>query len=268
MSDFQDLTGLKHDPSSLNLLEDPVKEAELFLRGRYVEAVTITLADFVELVSSRLSKGSYLLSCRDDISYTILIEDGVIKSIVEYFETSIRIPGYMALRDFSRKLASSMIECRIFDLTTEQREGGSGAQVSVQAGEVKGVQPVEPGGKSMESVKPVVPLAGGEADHRIAETVKPVTPPAIDQDRLKGFVKHLRDIISETAELYGCMIIDDISTNLSNEVLAIKVKLRKKGLFGKCRDSELKTNIEKDLPILKELHEVGLEVKIEFQLIG
>ncbi|AFL66148.1 hypothetical protein [Desulfurococcus amylolyticus] len=249
MSDFQDLTGLKHDPSSLNLLEDPVKEAELFLRGRYVETVAITLADFVELVSSRLSKGSYLLSCRDDISYAILIEDGVIKSIVEYFETSIRIPGYMALRDFSRKLASSMIECRIFDLTAKQREGESGAQVSMQAGEVKGVQPVEPGGKSIE-------------------TVKPVAQPAIDQDRLKGFVKHLRDIVSETAELYGCVMIDNISTDLSNEVLVVKVKLRKKGLFGKCRDSELKTNIEKDLPILKELHEVGLEVKIEFQLIG
>ncbi|MEL9909400.1 MAG: hypothetical protein QXP97_06075 [Desulfurococcus sp.] len=249
MSDFHDLTGLKHDPSSLNLLEDPVKEAELFLRGQYVEAVTITLSDFVELVSSRLSKGSYLLSCRDDISYTILIEDGVIKSIVEYFETSIRIPGYMALRDFSRKLASSMIECRIFDLTAKRREGESGTQVSMQAGEVKEVQPVEPGGKSMESVKPAA-------------------PPAIDQDRLKGFVKHLRDIISETAELYGCVMIDDISTDLSNEVLAVKVKLRKKGLFGKCRDSELKTNIEKDLPILKELHEVGLEVKIEFQLTG
>lgn len=268
MSDFQDLTGLKHDPSSLNLLEDPVKEAELFLRGQYVETVTITLADFVELISSRLSKGSYLLSCRDDISYTILIEDGVIKSIVEYFETSIRIPGYMALRDFSRKLASSMIECRVFNLTAKQREGESGAQVSVQAGEVKVVQPVEPGGKSIESVKPAAPLAGEGAAHRITETVKPVVPPAIDQDRLKGFVKHLRDIISETAELYGCMMIDDISTDLSNEVLVVKVKLRKRGLFGKCRDSELKTNIEKDLPILKELHEVGLEIRIEFQLIG
>ncbi|ADV64606.1 hypothetical protein [Desulfurococcus mucosus] len=245
MSDLPGLTGLKYDSGSLDLLGDPVKEAELLLKGRYLEVLNVTLSDFVEALSTKLAKGSYLLSCRDESSYTILLEDGVVKSVAEYFpEASVRLSGYIALRDLVKKLASSYLECRLFSL-----------QAPVE----------EPAGK-----KPAPEAVPRQVEP--AATPRPATqevkPPSVDEGKLHGFLRHLRDIVRETADLYGCILQDEPAADVGNGYLVVRIKLRKKGLFGKCRDAELKAAIEKDLPLLIELHELGVEVRLETLLVG
>jgi len=255
LSDLPDLTGVKYDPNSMDLLGDPVVEAQMLLAGRYVEAFKITLVDFVELLSSKASKGSFLLSCRDDNSYTVLIEDGVVKSVVEYStEVSARIHGFAALKNMVKVLTSTLLECRLFRLVAEPSAGEAVAQVSTE----KAPAVVEPG-RTAETV---------EAVSATRTPVEVVEKPPIDMDKLRGFTKYLRDVVRETAELYGCILVDELDVKVNTDRVVIRARLRKKGIFGKCRSDDLKSVIERDLPLMKELYEINVNIVFEAVLTG
>jgi len=255
LSDLPDLTGVKYDPNSMNLLGDPVVEAQMLIASQYVEALKITLVDFIELLSSKASKGSFLLSCRDDNSYTVLIEDGVVKSVVEYStEVSARIHGFTALKNLVKALTSTLLECRLFRLVAEPGAGEATAQLS--------------GEKT-----PAVMEAGGtietmEVTSATRTPVEVVEKPPIDMDKLRGFTKYLRDVVRETAELYGCVLLDELDVKVNTDRVVVRAKLRKKGIFGKCRSNDLISVIKRDLPLIKELYEINVNIVFEAVLTG
>jgi len=255
LSDLPDLTGVKYDPNSMDLLGDPVVEAQMLIASQYVEALKITLVDFIELLSSKASKGSFLLSCRDDNSYTVLIEDGVVKSVAEYSaEVSTRIHGFTALKNMVKALTSTLLECRLFRLVAEPRAGEATAQLS----EEKTPAMMETGG-TIETV---------EVTSATRTPVEAVEKPPIDMDKLRGFTKYLRNVVRETAELYGCVLVDELDVKVNTDRVVIRAKLRKKGIFGKCRSNDLKSVIERDLPLIKELYEINVDIVFEAMLTG
>ncbi|MCY0867730.1 MAG: hypothetical protein OWQ48_00650 [Desulfurococcus sp.] len=235
MSEYSEIHGVRYDRGSLGLLGDAFTEAQLLLKTKYIEDLTLNLQVLLDLLKTRLGKGSYLLSCySDEKRYVILLEEGVVKSVAyTYITSGGRIAGYVALEDLIADLRVAGLNCRLSAIVAEAEEKTTVAQPPEKA-------------SSIES--------------KVVET----TPLKRDMDSLRGFLKHLRDIISDTASLYGCTMTGELAVEERDGVLVVRVKLGRKGIFGKCRGEELKRAVDKDLPLLTELHDLrGVKVVLE-----
>lgn len=172
---------------------------------------------------------------------SLLVENGKVSSalFVDSY-TGERISGEKSLEILLGVLYQPNIVFRVFEVK-ENKE-----TVQVQSEIIEQPAPPE---KPVEKSKPAV----------LVEKL------AIDFDKLQQFKKEFRQIASETAEAYGCRIVDLVYELVGND-LTILITLRKKGIFGKCLEKEFAETIENDIPLLRDNFDLKLNIHLETRL--
>ncbi len=225
----------------LHLLGDVTFEAELLLKAKYIETLSGGLQNFKEFLTRR-NRGTYLLTGNTENGrVSLLVENGKVSSalFVDSY-TGERISGEKSLEILLGALYQHNIVFRVFEVK-ENKE-----TVQVQSEIIEQPAPPE---KPVEKSKPAVP----------------VEKLAIDFDKLQQFKKEFRQIASETAEAYGCRIVDLVYELVGND-LTILITLRKKGIFGKCLEKEFAETIENDIPLLRDNFDLKLNIHLETRL--
>jgi len=222
----------------LHLLGDVTFEAELLLKAKYVETFSGGLQSFKDFLVKN-NQGTYLLTgIIENGRVTILVENGKVSStlFIDSY-TGERVSGERSLDILIKTLSQPGIVLRVFEVK-DNRE-----TVPVQKEEVKQATPP---GKPVEKPQATIP----------------VEKTAVDSEKLQQFKKEFRQIANETAEAYGCRIVDLVYELVGNE-LTVLITLRKKGIFGKCLEEEFAETIKNDLPLLRDNYDLKLNIHLK-----
>lgn len=225
----------------LHLLGDVTFEAELLLKAKYVETLSGGLQSFKEFLVKN-NQGTYLLTgIIENGRVSILVENGKVSStlFIDSY-TGERVSGEKSLDILLKTLSQPGIVLRVFEVK-ENKE-----IVLVQKEEVKQATPP---GKPVEKPQAAIP----------------VEKTAVDSEKLQQFKKEFRQIANETAEAYGCRIVDLVYELVGNE-LTILITLRKKGIFGKCLEEEFAETIKNDLPLLRDNYDLKLNIHLKTRI--
>jgi hypothetical protein len=226
----------------LHMLGDVIFEAQLLLKAKYVESLPGNLQSFKEFLIKH-NKGTYLLTGNvENGRISVLVENGKVSSIlfVESY-TGERIVGEKSLDILLNIFSQPNTTLRVFEVREEKE--------AVEVQKEKTEQPA-PSVKSAE--KP-------QATTFPSKTIE------LDPEKLQRFKQEFRQIANETAEAYGCRIVDLVYEIVGDD-LTILIALKKKGIFGKCLEKEFAETIKNDLPLLRENYDLKLNIILKTSL--
>ncbi|MEM0506210.1 MAG: hypothetical protein QXW58_02990 [Thermosphaera sp.] len=229
------------DKEKLHLLGDVTYEADLLLRAKYLETITGGLSGFKEFLSKR-NRGTFLLTSNFETGrISVLIENGKVASTL-YIDstTGERRAGEDSLNLFLELVARPDSVFRVFEIR-ESREETTPAQ-----------EPVRETSTARQPLEKVPQIPSGAL--------------TIDSDKLQQFKKEFRQIAVETAEAFGCRIVDLTYEIVGND-LTISIILKKKGIFGKCLEDELAETLRNDLPLLRDNFDLKLNINLKTSLM-
>jgi len=226
----------------LHMLDDVIFEAQLLLKAKYVESLPGNLQSFKEFLIKR-NKGTYLLTGNvENGRVSVLVENGKVSSIlfVDSY-TGERIVGEKSLVVLMNILSQPDTTLRVFEVREEKE--------AVEVQKEKTEQPA-PSVKSAEKPK---------------ATTSPSKTIELDTEKLQRFKREFRQIANETAEAYGCRIVDLVYEIIGDD-LTILISLKKKGMFGRCLEEEFAETIKNDLPLLRENYDLKLNIILKTSL--
>ena len=226
-------------------LQDPVEESRYLLRARSTRVLDLDFQLFEKLVEESEGK-LFLLSCSHISRFAALIKNRAIFSIVrEETITGTRSSDTSVVELFLSIIETTKLPCRIYEIAVEEKPPPPPPTPSQQ--------PVALPPEAQVSVKPPEAPPPGSVVEKTAQP--PVELP-------KHFIEALNKVLAEVADTYNC-VIESSEILVKDNLLRVKVKLRRKGLFGKCHGKDFREYLQRELRVLLEYYGVEKNYVIE-----
>ncbi|OYT39995.1 MAG: hypothetical protein B6U89_03240 [Desulfurococcales archaeon ex4484_58] len=243
---YELIASLPIELKKINVLNDITFEAQLLMRSRFVKKINIRYEDFLNLPSISNDKEVLLTTELDNKRFIIYLENGRIISVAMSDPVKgERTVGLKPLAMLILASKSSPIQFKLFE-----------------------VQPYIEEDRTRETPKSIVREIVEEKKpaEKILEKQRPsslVEKPVIVKfaEKLVEFREKARKMISDSAPSFGCQLVD-LKIGVSKGVIHVKLVVRKKGFFGKCRADELKALLDNDLNLLATMYDLNLPLKI------
>jgi len=238
---YEIIASMPIETDKLNVLSDITFEAQLLLRSKFIKKIKLGFEDFKNLPKLAEDKEVLLTTNLDGKRFIIYLSHGKIVSSA-MVDTS-KGTRQVGLKPLATLIAASKISPITFKLYE--------------------VQPMVSEDRTREaSIKPhVIEKAprkhGGPIEVKAVPEVRPVRKEEKEGEpiileftkRIKEFMDKMREDVADLAGYYGCKFLD-LKIEISRGVLKIKIYVKKKGLFTKCRTEDLKKAVENDADIL------------------
>ncbi len=238
---YEIIAGMPIETEKLNILSDITFEAQLLLRSKFIKKIKLNFEDFKNLPKLAENKEVLLTTNLDGKRFIVYLNHGKIVSSA-MVDTS-KGTRQVGLKPLATLIAASKITPVVFKLyevqpmvSDDRTREASIRPRTLEIGSKRRVKPVKV--KAKPEIKPVR-KEEKEGEPIILEFTK----------RIKEFMDKMKEDVTDLAGYYGCKFID-LKIEISRGVLKIKIYVKKKGLFTKCRAEDLKKAVENDADIL------------------
>ncbi|NPA97775.1 MAG: hypothetical protein GXO43_00190 [Crenarchaeota archaeon] len=231
------------ETDKLNVLSDITFEAQLLLRSKFIKKIKLGFEDFKNLPKLAEDKEVLLTTTLDGKRFIIYLSHGkIVSSAMVDTSSGTRQVGLKPLATLIAASKISPITFKLYEvqpMVSEDRTREASIRPSLlEKGSRKRSGPIEV--KAVPEVRPVpIPKEEKEGQPIILEFTR----------RIKEFMDKMKEDVSDLAGYYGCKFLD-LKIEISRGVLKIKIYVKKKGLFTKCRTEDLKKAVENDADIL------------------
>ncbi len=236
------IAGMPIETEKLNILSDITFEAQLLLRSKFVKKIKLSFEDFKNLPKLAEDKEVLLTTTLDGKRFIVYLSHGkIVSSAMVDTRKGTRQVG---LKPLATLIAASKIAPIVFKLYEIQ------PMVSEDRTREASIRPrsLEVGFK--RRARPVRVMAKPEIRHGGIEEKESGEPIILEfTKRIKEFMEKMKEDVADLAGYYGCKFID-LKVEISRGILKIKIYVKKKGLFTKCRAEDLKKAVENDADIL------------------
>ncbi|MET1160293.1 MAG: hypothetical protein ABWW65_04975 [Thermoprotei archaeon] len=241
---YELIASLPVDLGRTSVLYDITFEAQLLIKSRFVKNIVLKYDDFKKISDLIRGKNLLLTTEINNKRFVIYVENGkIISSLLSDSDKGVRIAGLKPLATLIALSRNTPIKFRLFEIAPAREETPQPPEEAV-------AHPSEIGAE--ESVaKPA----------RAEE--KP--PAAVFAEKLAIFKEKATKIIHDSAPAYGCSVID-LEFGVKNSEIYVKIVVRKKGLFSKCRVDKLEEILKNDLQLVATMHDLNLPIKLDIIL--
>lgn len=230
---------------TISTLQDPVEESRYLLRTRSTRVLDLDYQSFEKLVEESEGK-LFLLSCSHISRFAVLIKNRAIYSIIrEETITGTRISDTSVVELFLSIIETTRLPCRIYDVAVEEKPPPSPP--------IPAKPPEAPPAEGQVLEKPPERPTPG----RVAE--KASQPPV---ELPKHFIEALNKVLTEVADTYNC-VVESSEVVVNDNILRVRVKLRRKGIFGKCHGKDFREYLQRELRVMLEYYGVDKNYVIE-----
>ncbi len=238
---YEIIAGMPIETDKLNILSDITFEAQLLLRSKFIKKIKLSFEDFKNLPKLAKDKEVLLTTNLDGKRFIIYLDHGkIVSSAMVNTDNGTRQVG---LKPLATLIAASKITPVVFKLyevqpmvSEDRTREASIRPRTLEIGSKRRARPLKV--KAKPEIKPVG-KEEKEGEPIILEFTK----------RIKEFMDKMREDVADLAGYYGCKFVD-LKIEISRGVLKVKIYVKKKGLFTKCRTEELKKAVENDADIL------------------
>ncbi|GEM_PF-1549359 len=240
---YEIIAGMPIETDKLNVLSDITFEAQLLLRSKFIKKIKLGFEDFKNLPKLAEDKEVLLTTTLDGKRFIIYLSHGkIVSSAMVDTSSGTRQVGLKPLATLIAASKISPITFKLYEvqpMVSEDRTREASIRPSLlEKGSRKRSGPIEV--KAVPEVRPVpIPKEEKEGQPIILEFTR----------RIKEFMDKMKEDVSDLAGYYGCKFLD-LKIEISRGVLKIKIYVKKKGLFTKCRTEDLKKAVENDADIL------------------
>ena len=238
---YEIIAGMPIETDKLNILSDITFEAQLLLRSKFIRKIKLSFEDFKNLPKLAKDKEVLLTTNLDGKRFIVYLDHGkIVSSAMVNTDKGTRQVG---LKPLATLIAASKITPVVFKLyevqpmvSEDRTREASIRPRTLEIGSKRRAKPLK--AKAKPEIKPIG-KEEKEGEPIILEFTK----------RIKEFMDKMREDVVDLAGYYGCKFVD-LKIEISRGVLKVKIYVKKKGLFTKCRTEELKKAVENDADIL------------------
>ncbi len=240
---YEIIASMPIDTKRMNILNDITFEAQLLMKSKFVKRVTLTYNDIIRVHEFGKDKEVILTTELNGKRFIIYVSHGkIVSTAATDPEKGERIVGL-------RPLATLILASKIKPITFKLFE----------------IQPLHEEEKTREAPRAIYKEL---IKHRTIKPI-PVKREEKEEPAVMAFAKLLKELIEkvrsdaeDVAPLYGCKVTD-VKLGISRGLIFIKIYVRKKGLFGKCRVEELKKNLKNDVDVIASMIDLSMPYKVD-----
>jgi len=242
---YELIASLPVDYSRVNALADITFEASILLRSKFVKKIDLKYEDFAKLPEISGGKNVLLVTEIGNKRFLVYIEKGtIVSSLVSDAVKGERYAGVKPLAMLIAIARNQPIKFKVFEVAemTEDK--------TLEA--------------PQRALRRIPEDVRETATQQTAKTETSAEKPAVVEfaKRFAEFREKIVKAARDLAPLYNCQVLD-IEVSISKGYVNVVVRVKKRGLFGKCDENKLKSSLEKDIELLALMHDIGLPVKTE-----